>query len=196
MRTRFVCSVSNEAVLKALFKYKEEELTFAKAIAVAMETEEAVKIAKETVHRTKACPVHKVDYRRRSLSPDSGVNPTHYARGNERDFQIGICPRCGKSDHKSPDCPFREATCRFCRKRGHLEIVCLKNRGSTQPVRAISKYQIRTVKAMESVPQLQQSVLIQGKQFMFKFDTGAGDNFCSEDVWCDLWKLHLSPATG
>ena len=28
MRTRFMCSVSNEAVLKALFKYKEEELTF------------------------------------------------------------------------------------------------------------------------------------------------------------------------
>ena len=74
----------------------------------------------------------------------------------------------------------------------------MKKRGSTQPVRAISKYQIRTVKATESVPQLQQSVLIQGKQFMFEVDTGAGDNFriCSEDVWCDLAKPPLSPATG
>ena len=196
MRTRFMCSVSNEAVLKALFKYKEEELTFAKAIAVAMETEEAAKVAKETVYGTKASPVYKVDYRRRSLSPDSGENPTHYACGKERDFPIGTCPRCGKSDHKSPDCPFREATCRYCRKRGRLEVVCLKKRGSTQPVRAISKYQIRTVKATESVPQLQQSVLIQGKQFMFEVDIGAGDNFCSEDVWCDLGKPPLSPATG
>ena len=49
MRICFMCSVSNEAVLK----YKEEELTFAKAIAVAMETEEAAKVAKETVYGTK-----------------------------------------------------------------------------------------------------------------------------------------------
>ena len=68
--------------------------------------------------------------------------------------------------------------------------------GGTQPVRAISKYQIRTVKATEAVPQLQQSILIQGKPFTFEVDTGAGDNFCSEDVWCDLGKPPLSPATG
>ena len=43
MRTRFICSVDNEAILKALFKIKDKELTFAKAIAVAVETEEAVK---------------------------------------------------------------------------------------------------------------------------------------------------------
>ena len=32
MRTYFMCSASNEAVLKAPFKFKEEKLTFAKAI--------------------------------------------------------------------------------------------------------------------------------------------------------------------
>eukprot|EP00731_Ephydatia_muelleri_P003526 Em0001g3526a len=101
MRTRFMCSVSNEAVLKALFKYKEEELTFAKTIAVAMETEEAAKVAKETVYGTKTSPVHKVDYMRRSRSPDSGENPTSYARDKRRDFPLGTCPRCGKSDHRS-----------------------------------------------------------------------------------------------
>ena len=63
-------------------------------------------------------------------------------------------------------------------------------------MRAIAKYQIRTVKATEAVPQLLQSVFIEGKQFMFEVDTGAGDNFCSEDVWCDLGKPSLSPDTG
>ena len=101
MRTRFMCSVSNEAVVKALFKYKEEELTFAKTIAVAMETEEAAKVAKETVYGTKTSPVHKVDYMRRSRSPDSGENPTSHARDKKRDFPLGTCPRCGKSDHRS-----------------------------------------------------------------------------------------------
>ena len=45
-----MCSINNEAVLKALYKVKDSELTFAKAITVAVETEEAAKVAKETVH--------------------------------------------------------------------------------------------------------------------------------------------------
>ena len=34
LRTRFICSVNNEAILKALFRMKDDELTFAKAVAV------------------------------------------------------------------------------------------------------------------------------------------------------------------
>ncbi|KAL5479672.1 hypothetical protein EMCRGX_G023228 [Ephydatia muelleri] len=52
MRTRFICSVDNEAILMALFRIKDNDLTFAKAIAVAVETEEATKVAKETVYGT------------------------------------------------------------------------------------------------------------------------------------------------
>ena len=38
LRTCFICSVNNEAVLKALFRMEDDELTFAKAVAVAQET--------------------------------------------------------------------------------------------------------------------------------------------------------------
>ncbi|XP_014675860.1 PREDICTED: uncharacterized protein LOC106815848 [Priapulus caudatus] len=41
LRTRFICSVSNEAVLKALFKIKGDELDFARAVNIAIETEDA-----------------------------------------------------------------------------------------------------------------------------------------------------------
>lgn len=61
MRTRFMCSVSNEAALNALIKHKEEDLTFAKAIAVALETEKAAKVAKETVHGAVSNPLHWVE---------------------------------------------------------------------------------------------------------------------------------------
>ena len=43
LRTRFICSVDNEAVLKALFKLKDDELTLLKA----QEMEEASRVAKE-----------------------------------------------------------------------------------------------------------------------------------------------------
>ena len=36
LRQRFICYVKNEAVLKAFFKIKEDEWTFAKAVQVAM----------------------------------------------------------------------------------------------------------------------------------------------------------------
>ena len=44
MRTCFMCSVDNEAVLKALFKIKDD-LSFSKAIEVAMDIEDAAKCA-------------------------------------------------------------------------------------------------------------------------------------------------------
>ena len=53
MRTRFICVISNEAVLKVLFKIIDDELTFAKVIETAIETKNAAKVAKETVYRQK-----------------------------------------------------------------------------------------------------------------------------------------------
>ena len=57
LRTRFICSVNNEALLKALFKITAEELTFTRAIEVATETEDAAKVAKKlsTDHILQMC---------------------------------------------------------------------------------------------------------------------------------------------
>ena len=45
MRTSFLCSLNNEAVLKTIFKVTDDELTFARAIQLAIETKEAAKVA-------------------------------------------------------------------------------------------------------------------------------------------------------
>ena len=60
LRTKFICSVDNEAVLKTLFKLKDDELNFSNAIRVAQEVEEAAKVAKETVHGQPSTSVQKV----------------------------------------------------------------------------------------------------------------------------------------
>ena len=54
MCTRFICSVNNEAVLKAVFKEQGQDLTFAKAIQIAIQTEDAAKVAKETAYNAKS----------------------------------------------------------------------------------------------------------------------------------------------
>ena len=53
MMNRFMCSVDNKAGLKALFKIKDDELSFAKDIEVAMDIEYVAKCAKETVYGEK-----------------------------------------------------------------------------------------------------------------------------------------------
>ena len=49
LRTKFICSVDNEAVLKTLFKLKDDELKFSNAIRVAQEVEEAAKEQRKQV---------------------------------------------------------------------------------------------------------------------------------------------------
>ena len=52
----------------------------------------------------------------------------------------------------------------------------------------ITKCEIKMVNSINTVPQLEQQVLIQVQDFIFEVDTGAADNFCSRDIWVKLGK--------
>ena len=91
LRTKFICSVDNEAVLKTLFKLKDDELKFSNAIRVAQEVEKAAKVAKETVHGQPSTSVQKV-YHAKSKTSKTQEKKT-------------ACFRCGNSRHFSKACP-------------------------------------------------------------------------------------------
>ena len=59
MRTRFICSIGNEAVLKAIFKVSDEELTFSKAVKIAQDTEYAAKAAKMQCYKSGHKPIYR-----------------------------------------------------------------------------------------------------------------------------------------
>ena len=90
LRTKFICSIGNEAVLKALFKIKDDELTFTRAVEVTMETEDAAKATKETVHGSPASGSDTRVYR---------VNQKHSSPRRKATkaspFEKGVCHRCG-----------------------------------------------------------------------------------------------------
>ena len=111
LRTKFICSVDNEAVLKTLFKLKDDELKFSNAIRVAQEVEEAAKVAKETVHGQPSTSVQRV-YHAKSKTSKTQEKKT-------------ACFRCGNSGHFSKACPHIKAICSFCKKTGHLQSVCM-----------------------------------------------------------------------
>ena len=110
LRDGFVCGLRSESVRKHLFK--EEKLTFAKAVDLAQTLETASKDAQMKADRVPSgnSAVHKVT----SPSKKEG------------------CSRCGLTNHKSTDCRFKEATCHSCGKKGHIKRAC---RSSNLPQR-------------------------------------------------------------
>ena len=131
LRTKFICSVDNEAVLKTLFKLKDDELKFSNAIRVAQ-------VAKDTVHGQPSTSVQKV-YHAKSKTSKTQEKKT-------------ACFRCGNSGHFSKACPHIKAICSFCKKTGHLQSVCMslavKRRGKrwVNPFYNLYQFNIKLLK--------------------------------------------------
>ena len=194
LRTRFICSVNNEAILKALFKVKDDELDFARAIEIATETEEAAKVAKETVYGSHVGlpSVNKVH----SFSGRQGQKSKNEKPRNQRnDIR---CYRCGKANHLANECRFKSFTCNFCHKEGHLEAACRKKAAETRKtghVKTIRRQMIKTVSQragslhMENVTKV---IMINGYQLEMELDTATTGNFLTEESWAELGKPNLT----
>ena len=184
MRTRFICSINNEAVLKALFKVKDDDLTFARAIEMAIEIEDAAKVAKETVHgQISRQEVNKIQSKKRGK----------YSSPEPKSSFIE-CIRCGRVGHNPKDCRFKNTTCHYCNKIGHIEAACLKKKkesakltGERNKLKKIfSISQTNTINKVK-VPELQLPIKLEGQHMInFEVDTGAGDNFLGKTAWKEL----------
>ena len=196
LRTRFICSVGNEAVLKALFKIKDDELDFARAIKIAIETEDAAKVAKETVYGSKPKAVNMV--RQRGVGDKPRRPETAKKPSNSQELSKDACNRCGSSDHKASTCRFKEYSCTFCKTKGHLQKVCRKkmntSKNSKEPlnwiqvVNALPSYQ-------EMTPKLEVPIVINDHALVMELDTATTGNFISRRHWEDLGCPELCNAT-
>lgn len=77
-----------------------------------METEDASKVAKETVYGNKSGSVHKVQHFKKQVDEHSVLNSKLKSKGQKKsDFAKGVCPRCGNTEHVAKDCPHIKSTC-------------------------------------------------------------------------------------
>ena len=176
LRTKFICSVDNEAVLKTLFKLKDDELKFSNAIRVAQEVEEAAKVAKETVHGQPSTSVQKV-YHAKSKTSKTQEKKT-------------ACFRCGNSGHFSKACPHIKAICSFCKKTGHLQSVCMSRLRNNKLVKQQLVHKVQC-----SVSPIYQTIRLNDHRIKFEIDSGASDTFCCEATWQTLGKPILQPVS-
>ena len=189
MRTKFICSIKNEAVIKALFKVKDDELTFSRAVEIAAETEEAAKAAKETTYGIGVVPVNKVV---KSKFQKKQSNKKNGATKND----TKPCHRCGRAGHKPQDCPFRDTECYNCTKKGHLSAVCKSKTTQNKPT--VGSITVRLPQTVSTTlrseeDRLQVSVQVNNQPVKFDVDTGSRDSFCSKDVWEKVGKPTLEP---
>ena len=114
LRDRFVCGLRHEAIQRRLLS--ETALTYAKAI----ETARAMEAADQDTRAFKRpdLSVHKLSKGRFQKSKPQTSTTKH-----NRDQQQP-CYRCGRSNHGSSECKFKDAQCHACGKTGHIASVC------------------------------------------------------------------------
>ena len=108
LRDRLLCGINDAQIQRRLLA--EKSLTYSKAREIALALESAVQGTKDIQHSLPTDPVHTVS--------------------QQQTFSSVKCFRCGRVNHKAPQCQFKDTVCSNCNKTGHLAKVC----HSKQPV--------------------------------------------------------------
>lgn len=141
LRDRLVCGVRDEATQKRLLG--ESELTFKRAFELAQSLELASKNVAVLQHdETKATgllqPTNEQIHRLRPTTQRQYQEKTSNIATRQPSYKTDRpngCSRCG-GRHEAKVCPFRQAECFACRKKGHTAARCF-----TKPQMPVQKTQ-------------------------------------------------------
>ncbi|UYV73881.1 K02A2.6-like [Cordylochernes scorpioides] len=186
---QFVSGCFDEATLKRLLS--EPFLTFDSAINIA----NSVEAAKSQVNLMKN-PGHDIDkLKARSKNfkfPCKYNNP---------------CKICGKSNHDTKLCKFKNAQCYICNKKGHIAPVCwnkksAQNSGMNKP----NQNKLNTIQCntLENAPKIMVNVKIEDVDTIMEVDTGADVSVVSKkffltnlkNVTLEKYSGHLKSFSG
>ncbi|UYV61734.1 K02A2.6-like [Cordylochernes scorpioides] len=165
---QFVSGCFDEATLKRLLS--EPFLTFDSAINIANSVEAAksqVKLMKNPGH-----DIDKLKARSKNFKfPCKYNNP---------------CKICGKSNHDTKLCKFKNAQCYICNKKGHIAPVCwnkksAQNSGMNTP----NQNKLNTIQCntLENAPKIMVNVKIEDADTIMEVDTGADVSVVSKNFF-------------
>ena len=213
LRDRLVMSLRNESTQRVLLT--EKDLTFTRAVEIAVAREAAEKDAREFSQKTtsfsREVPVNAINLQSKAFSKQNLSKQK--GKGNAKvnsSKPTKPCSGCGKS-HWKKDCPFKDSECYLCKKKGHIAKVCFakKSNSSKPPVATKNvglvevpadiprspecKEYIFTVSSSK-ISELDAPYLINLKlngsvDVEFQLDSGAGQSLMSER---EYWKIFPS----
>ena len=191
LRDRLVCGIGDTRIQRRLLA--EPELTFQKALTLSQAMELADRHTKDLQVASTVNPaqIHKL-HKKASSSPKSSKDTA------------AVCYRCG-GKHLANHCPFKEAECHACGKKGHIAKVCkskkagssLGQRGNKSSKAALKvqdsvdvadtlEYTLFPVSDQQAKPVLM-TVWVDGKELCMEVDTGASVSLVSEATVEKLW---------
>ena len=204
LRDRLVCGVNDSHIQRRLLS--ERNLTFAKALELAQGLETASKnvqtLQGAVASATAENSVQRINARER-LPLRAGVMQS--VNTTER----GPCSRCGKSNHVSSKCRFKNAKCHNCGRIGHIKAACRSRPRKTMQPRDKQR-DVKNLQEEESVPEytlfsigdgegrepLEVDLEVDGLTLRMELDTGASLSLISKSIFKQRWPSEsLQPTT-
>ena len=122
LRDRLICGVNDPQIQKRLLA--EDGLTFNKALEISLALEAATKDSKQLQAAVS------------TTSPGYPAVLMHKVREGKKSSQSIKYYRCGKANHKTPECHYKELVCSKSKKRGHLAKVCCNTKSTLSQSRS------------------------------------------------------------
>ena len=197
---RLVCGINDPAIQKRLLA--EPELTYAKAVEVAQNTETAA----QSMRELRAKPEGDATLQQPTVNKTSTTSPASGDAG----APAYTCYRCGKKGHVVASCRLsKDVVCHYCNKRGHVQRAC-KSKARSSPrkpgkrkTRTVGRvhsegedesgtengstlYQLRS-RGGASAPPIIVEVTLDDCLVNMEVDTGASHSLMSESTFSRLW---------
>ena len=182
LRDMYVIGIRNQKIRQALLKEQDPDLeTTERIIQVAERLQDDVRhFESSRPHdETTVAKIH------RDRSKPQQYKEKQLIKASKTDYHQS-CGTCGSDQHPRQKCKYREYTCNFCKRQGHLERVCRQrkdDKGTTKHVTTIFKLddvrQSQSRKCTSPLVPLQ----INGQQFCFELDTGSMMTIISTKDW-------------
>ncbi|XP_064653028.1 uncharacterized protein K02A2.6-like [Lineus longissimus] len=136
LRDQFVVGLKNESIQRKLLT--ERDLSFARAVEIALATETASKDAKELSKASSASSSgtgNSVQFVKKQSQRKHGGSAASANSKTDTKYQgrSTYCFRSGDKSHKADRCAHKNTECNFCGKRGHLRKVCLTEKKGKPP---------------------------------------------------------------
>ncbi|GBO04308.1 Uncharacterized protein K02A2.6 [Araneus ventricosus] len=207
LRDQLVCGIKDEALQRRLLA--ESTLTFNEAFSRAVAAESAAEQAKHihsqkfnTGNSTNLIRQHSNNNKRTFQKSSSSQSKPENAQSADV-----ICYGCG-GHHDRSSCKFRDVTCRFCEKKGHIELACrakrkndsmprtghMQKNSSTHAVKSESVNEAAAIYKLSDLKnskckQMKRNVSIQlGEgECIMELDTGSDYSIISSDELDRLW---------
>lgn len=195
LRDRLVCGLRSESIQKRLLS--EADLTLERALTLSQGLE--------------AADLNVKSLKGSEVKIQRVTNAQMRTSAQVKNSQPTPCFRCGRTNHTSADCHFKEAQCHNCGKHGHIAPVCpnpkqdkpkkpnLKTGRRLRPKTGQAKWvekEAESVTAEEELPiyvfpsdanPMQVRMLLNDTPVVMEVDTGASVSLFSQSQWQELF---------